>query len=232
LAVWHGVDFDFVSRYSPLVATKLAASTSDGLDAIAKQIVERIYLPADGDVSDPGLARQMAAVLSTAITADEVAAFLADQPSLIPRIFDLGRQDSVRAAARLGNEVVDYAVGRYLPTMRRLGDWRLLLLGSPADPILHNSVPTPGLARLIERAEAVRSWISRNPEAAGQVLPNISPTFTASIIIGRRPQPDANAGAALAALNDELVGSTIRTYDWLLDRTFEIDAAAVDDNDR
>jgi hypothetical protein len=42
LPVWHGIDREFVLRYSPTLADTLAVNTNEGLDAVAKKIVEAV----------------------------------------------------------------------------------------------------------------------------------------------------------------------------------------------
>lgn len=42
LPVWHQVDEEFVSRYSPPLADQVSARTADGLDEVVRQIVEVI----------------------------------------------------------------------------------------------------------------------------------------------------------------------------------------------
>lgn len=42
LPVWHGVDREYVSRYSPTLADKLAVSTSDGLDHVVEEVLRAI----------------------------------------------------------------------------------------------------------------------------------------------------------------------------------------------
>jgi hypothetical protein len=113
LPIWHGVDAKIVTRYSPLLAGRLAASTADGLDKVARNIVERIYLPSADAAVAPGTARRLAVVLANATTAAEVAAHLAEDPSLLARLFRLNREDFVRPVARLGGEIADYVVAHY-----------------------------------------------------------------------------------------------------------------------
>ncbi|TOK67848.1 toll/interleukin-1 receptor domain-containing protein [Vibrio parahaemolyticus] len=43
LPVWHNISVEEVSEYSPLIAGKLAASTSDGLEHVAEQISRAIF---------------------------------------------------------------------------------------------------------------------------------------------------------------------------------------------
>jgi len=174
-----------------MLAGRLAASTADGIDVVARNIVQRIYLASADDAIVPGTARRLAILLSNARAASEVATYVSEVSSLVARLFKLHRQDFVRPGVRLGADCVDYAVARYQPTLRRLGDWWFIFLGSPADAIMQDSMPTEALTRLIQRAEAVRNWIAVNPHVAGQSLPNVRATFRATLVIGRRPQPES-----------------------------------------
>jgi len=42
LPVWHGIDQQYVSKYSPMLADKLAVSTNNGLTKVAFQVLEAI----------------------------------------------------------------------------------------------------------------------------------------------------------------------------------------------
>lgn len=225
LPIWHGVDEKVVARYSPLLAGKAAVSTREGIESVAHRIVDRLYVLGDAtSPAAPGLSRKLATLLTGSSSVADIATFLAEHPTILSRAFAIHKGDFLRSQIRLAGEVVDYAVGTFQPTLGRLDDWRLVFFGRPDDSLMDGKVPSPELKMLMDRADAIRSWMSRNLEAARTVLPAIKGTFRAIVVTGRRPQPGSAKGATLAELNDELMGTTVRTYDWLLDATMEIEA--------
>ena len=42
LPVWHGVNKEYVAEFSPLLADKIAAATSEGLESVAVEILEAV----------------------------------------------------------------------------------------------------------------------------------------------------------------------------------------------
>jgi hypothetical protein len=224
LPIWHGLDQKAVARYSPMLAAKAAASTADGIEGVARQIIDRIYLAEESDdTAVPGSARRFASLLGDGRDVADVAAFLAENPPFLTRTFGLHRDDLLRERAVLGGVTIDYCTAMFQPTSGRHDDWRIVLLGPPSDLHFVGSAPTPALQNLIDRAEAVRGWVSANLASARSILPNLRSNFLATLIVGRRPQPGSPVSRALADLNDELVGINVRTYDWLLDTAFTID---------
>lgn len=55
LPVWHEIDREFVTRYSPHLADKLAVSTSRGLEAVARAILEVLQAKAHSTDTTPEL---------------------------------------------------------------------------------------------------------------------------------------------------------------------------------
>jgi hypothetical protein len=219
-----GVDDKVVARYSPLLAGKAAVSTREGIESVAQRIFERLYVLGDAtSPAAPGLSRSFATLLTGSSSVADIATFLAEHPIILSRAFAIHKRDLLRSQVRLAGEVVDYAIATFQPTLGRLDDWRLVFFGRPDNSLMDETVPSSELKMLIDRADAIRSWISRNLTAARTVLPAVKGTFRAIVVTGRRPQPDSAKGAALAELNDELMGTTVRTYDWLLDATMEIE---------
>jgi predicted nucleotide-binding protein len=52
LPVWHNVSFEEVRRFSPLLADRLAVSTSQGIGTVAKAIAEAILIKAQGETQN------------------------------------------------------------------------------------------------------------------------------------------------------------------------------------
>jgi hypothetical protein len=55
-----------------------------------------------------------------------------------------------------------------------------------------------------------------------QVLPDVRTTAQIKIVAGRRPQPGSATLRGLQQPNDELSGTQVRTYDWILDGALAI----------
>jgi hypothetical protein len=226
LPVWHGVDEPAVIQYSPMIAAKKASSTSEGLDQVAHAILSRIYRV--GDVHErsigPGLARRFATLLAQQPPRDELVAFLSAHPRILTHALGLDRESYLRAAVELGGTTVDFSAARYQPSSGRYDDWQFLLLGLPSDSLFDEvGEPTPGLRSGVTHADTLRKWVLAHVREASAILPRLRPIFRTTIIAGRRPQPDSILAGRLAEFNDQMVGSQVRTYDWLLDAAFAVD---------
>lgn len=53
LPVWHGVDGPFIARYSPLLASKLAANTDKGLGTVATEVLKVVVPMRAEEISAP-----------------------------------------------------------------------------------------------------------------------------------------------------------------------------------
>ena len=78
-------------------------------------------------------------------------------------------------------------------------------------------VPSAEVAANVALLEAVRKTIANDLVAARQKAPGIKATFPGIVVAGRRPQPNSELATWLRDYNDLIVGSQVRTYDWLLD---------------
>jgi hypothetical protein len=65
LPVWHEVDHDAVAAYSPSLANKLAARTSDGIDAVADAVADVLGVPITEIEQVPRTAEEELALLRT-----------------------------------------------------------------------------------------------------------------------------------------------------------------------
>ena len=81
--------------------------------------------------------------------------------------------------------------------------------------------PRAELTHAVHQITVWRSWIMQNIAYARTLLPDISPSFTGIVVMGRRDALGTSA-PALAAYNDSLLNVRVRTFDWILDRVREL----------
>jgi len=75
LPVWHQVEKGDVRRYSPILADRLAANTSQGLNAVARAIANV--------VQKNGITTTLADLIESGPCPDDIAAFLAIRPAIL-----------------------------------------------------------------------------------------------------------------------------------------------------
>jgi hypothetical protein len=81
LPVWHGVDKATVTRWSPMLADRIAADTKDGISAVSRAIAEAILAAGRGR----SLAGQFIAILEQGPNSADVSTFLANYRRVLPR---------------------------------------------------------------------------------------------------------------------------------------------------
>ena len=224
LPVWHGVAQSLLKQYSPLLADKLAADTSDGIDRVAQAIIDVVLEPGSGSPSEvePGAGIRLARLLDEGADRRSIMVFLAAHPAILERAgvaeptSMLIWSTSVTLPASVAAVARDLWIGKLCPRRGRRV-WEVLLFEDPSLYFLIASgAPAESLAQAIKRVEDFRAWIGNHLAEARLTFTDIAPNFFGTIVAGRRQQGPA-AAERLAALNDSLVGTRIRTYDWLID---------------
>ena len=77
------------------------------------------------------------------------------------------------------------------------------------------------VASALQALAGWREWIRTNRRAAAAWFTDIVLDFPSTVVAGRRDGAGADQKQQLAELNDSLVGTRIRTYDWLIARLDE-----------
>jgi hypothetical protein len=222
LPVWHNLTVGEVLRMSPMLAGKLAAKMEDGISQVAEQIIDKLFSVGEVDKIATGLPREFARLLASA-SSNEVSEFLNQNRSMLAVALGVEGEDYLRESVTLGEVLVHVCAAKFQPTTGRYDDWKLIFLGDPTDPLFcGDGTETEHVRSLLNNTEKIRSWVRSNLHEARTILPDTKYSFNATIVAGRRPQPESTATERLADLNDFLLGTHVRTYDWLLDTALQI----------
>lgn len=222
LPIWHEIDRAMLVSYSPILADRLAASTTSGIPAVAADIA-RVVLEDGGSpsVASPTLARRLANLLDGEPDPATVKAFLRTHARVMPRALGAGPDGRVEEDVALGTLTADLCVGAFQPTTSRWS-WSVVLLGPvTARPFSDGSRPEPALADRVAALEKARTWIGENLRTARERLPDIRPDFAGVVVLGRRDRLTAGGVEALREYNDLLFGIHVRTYDWVVQAAVE-----------
>ena|SRR5215469_3300869 len=226
LPVWHGVTASELAKHSPLLAGRVAASTSAGLGEVARAIAAVVVSATDSpSVVSPSRHLRFLRLLDTAASATDVVAFLASYPEIVLRaVGGSASEDRVVWHIQAEGPAIDCAVGRFQGTVGRF-DWTIIRCVAPAvPPVRGATVRAPEVAGAIDELHAFRNWTASNLPAARRLVPGFESDLMAVVVAGRRttlPQDDLQH---LSAWNDELFGVRIRTYDWLIDACAQLDS--------
>jgi hypothetical protein len=220
LPVLHGVDQHALATTYPLLANRVFANTSDGIPAVADAIT-RVVLK-DGSDSpsrlSPSLGRRFLDVLESGHPEPaDVRSFLMHHPTIVSSAVVPGDQATVHWMPELGDLRPDACVSFLQRTAGR-NDWTIILLDTLSPQLFdEDSEPVPTLRQSVAHLESLRGWIDNNYEAARASLPDITPSFQGVVLAARRQEMSATHKRQLEEFNDFLVGTRVRTYDWLVD---------------
>ena len=91
LPVWHEVGKKQVAAFSPMLADRIAASTDDGIDSLARQLTAILVDPQYGSPSArrPSVARLFAELLDAEAQPKEIKRFLSYHPSILQKFSSL-----------------------------------------------------------------------------------------------------------------------------------------------
>lgn len=216
LPIWHDVSKPDVVRFSPILAGIVSGNTADGIATLSSQLADVIFEPSSTEAT--ATARDFAQLLTTAPAHPRLVEFLSLRTSILSGTFSSSSQVRVMSAVQIAGQTVDFCVGEFQPTRGSYGDWKLILLKEPGDILFTGAeTPSPGIVSGVSSICDLRKGISSDLSAARERIPGIKPSFLGVIIAGRRPQPESEIARILRDYNDALVGSQVRTYDWLLD---------------
>ena len=225
LPIWHRVTQDDVRRFSPILADRIGADTSVGLPRIARDIIRVVDRSGPGTpaVDRPSRTARLRRLLEATPGADAIRRFLVLNDNIVLNAFG-ATAGSLIAGCELGEATVDFAIARRNQTAGVL-DWHLLFLVPVelefrADEAAHTH---PGLDREIAAVQSARRWVMNSLPQARKRLRDVQAGVGATILAGRRERMTAGQRQSLSALERYAPGIKIRTYDWLIETTGDLD---------
>lgn len=221
LPVWHDIDKEMLATYSPILADRVASRTESGLGAVAEDIVRVVVDPSSGSpaVAHPTLARRLISTLDRADDASALGEFLAWHPPILARALGHygGYQELVRAV-RIDQFDLHLCVKLLVGATTSSVAWVIVQLADPShSPFDGSAEPIPSVQRQVSELEDFRRWASRDYAKVAERLPGFNQAFQCIVVAGRRAQLVGGDTERLRDYNAELVGVTLRTYDWLID---------------
>jgi TIR domain len=216
LPVWHNLDRAAVVAYSPILADRLAGNTAQGFDALARDI-SRVVLSDSSSpaVEAPSLARRLVKILEGSADPEEIRDFLAAQASILEHAVG-GRRLQIQPGVRFNFSIGDLFIGSSFTTTRTWR-WRLIMLGE----VRPRGSASSELERMDSQVSQIRDSVVRDLPGARRKLPDISPDFLATIVIGRRASLNDDEIKAFREYNDSAYDVEVRTYDWLVEAALE-----------
>jgi hypothetical protein len=217
LPVWHQMTKDVLAQHSPILAGRLAANTRDGIPDVARQVIDVVTQPGSGAPADvaPDPLRLFGALLERGPRRDEVVGFLSSYPWFVHAALGTA-PDSDHWSVSLGGTTIDLAAYSARHSTNQKEFW-LVEFGSSVNPLLEGGKPSDELVELIDALRATRQWVGRNLAAARRVVPALSPSFSAAVVIGRRDRLTSKETALLRRFQQEVPPVSVRTYDWIID---------------
>jgi hypothetical protein len=224
LPVWHDIDKTLLKQYSPMLADRVAANTADGMDRVVRAIIDVVLAPGSGSPSEiePGPGIRLARLLQDGADKGTITAFLRAHPAILERAGVAERQSTliwstnVAIPATVASIAPDLCIGTLWPTRGRRV-WQVLLFEDPSRSLFRASgTPLDSLTQAIARIDGFRGWVAHHLADARLAFTDIAPNFFGTIVAGRR-QDNAESAEWLAALNDSLIGTRVRSYDWLIE---------------
>lgn len=220
LPVWHRINKQTLTEYSPILADRLAADTSHGIQEVASEIIAMVVEPGSGSpsVESPTLVRRLVELLDTDPNSSAIKDFLSSYPDIATRALGAQGSNSVLWSVKMADFTLDLCVEKILQSTVGSRLWCIVQFErSMGHLFTANLDPTPEIALRINEMEGLRRWVGKNLEEARQALPEIAPNFQCSVVSGRRGSLSPQEIDRLREYNNQLLGIQVRTYDFLLD---------------
>lgn len=231
LPVWHEITKSALADQSPILADRLAVETSRGIQAVCSELMAVILDPGSGSpsVTSPGIALRLGQLLDGPHELSEVTDFLAAHPDIIRAAVGVGPDVSLlwKSDLPVGSVAADLfpgvAVGELWRTTNRWS-WEFLAFRESSVRLLNDEgeVSSP-IASVLQTLKDWRDWIRTHRASAAACFADLTLDFPCTIVAGRRGNAGSDHNRQLAEVNDSLIGTRIRTYDWLVDAAVQLD---------
>lgn len=219
IPVLHDVDENALHDQYPLVSSRIWLSVSDGLDRVARSIVDVVLAKGSKSPSaeSPSRRRRFLDLLDTGPDVDAVRGFLGFHPSIVTAALGMDGSPLVVRSPEFGGFRPDFCVGELQATVGRR-TWRILVLGPVAGPLFEvGGDPATELGDVLDRARAMRRWAGDNLGVVREEVPGFNTEMWTTVVAGRRATLGDDEREHLAELNDLLIGANVRSYDWLVE---------------
>ena len=203
LPVWHEITKSELAKYSPVLADRLAANTSEGIDNVCRAILDVVLAPDAGSPSllSPSRVRCLSALLDRNAGLSEIVDFLSAHPAIILQsipMTPLMFQDFVLADVAFRQATVPFII--VCGTMARTFPGVVLVdFANPYGRLMENGQLTADVAaRLVSirgaidqiKAEPLSpvqpSWNTRSPSRSSRTYSEIwRSTFTGAVAVTR-----------------------------------------------
>lgn len=216
LPIWHKVDKAAVSSYSPILADRVAGSTSNGIEQLAAELIGAIFDPSNGAAAQlsPTPSRLLIDLLDRDPSREDLIGFLSAHPRMVTNA--IGHATPQAWSTALGPYMVDLRATDVQHTTAEVS-YHLIQFGPVMSGVMDGSEPSDLVRQNVEQLRNVRRWIMGNLRLARQDAPDINAQFNGIVMAGRRQMLRPDQQEALRRYHDELVGIKVRTYDWLVD---------------
>lgn len=98
--------------------------------------------------------------------------------------------------------------------------WAVVLLDTPQYPLfLSRNKPVSSVANSVDELQTLHQWIVQNPVEAASALPGLDLTFEGVVFAGHRDRLTPQELEYLRTFNASMDRVSIRTYQWLIDRS-------------
>jgi hypothetical protein len=222
LPVWHGISQPVLSQISPLLADRVAATTSEGIASVAREITARVF----GDNSQapskthPSRLRRLVELLESASDLEMIAEFLRYSPDLFVLSYD-DEDDELLWKPGVGGVIFDLAHVHRLPS-DDFCIWTLVLLRSPVDYVIDDAgEPSQSVSAAVSDILTARNTIRAEYGIVQNAMYDLglNPYFSTTIYAGRRSTFSELQRNRLREYKQQLFGDRIslRTYDALVD---------------
>ncbi len=236
LPIWHDLDKVTLSEHSPLLADRVAVSTSDGLSSVADKIIDAVFYRDVCEEGERPLARRIVECLGEVRT---IRQFLAHHPRVLVSALG-GYSDSAEVFIQpyIGPMMrPDFCVGLERPTPMDLV-WTVVCLANPGrSPIGDQGQLVRSTATLVSNLDRLLCWVVANPRNEPESMYGLAgrtyerdpndydpkdadiPPGCGIVFVGQRGLLTPDQKATLRGINASLRRKRIeiRTYDALID---------------
>ena len=229
LPVWHNVDKPMIAQFSPILADVLAVNTNQGIEDVARKILEVIFAPSSDSPSarNPSIARRLIEILESVPEKADFIDFLKSHKTYLQNYIHWGGSLALEKYDLYGTEFEAYATyanhGCTLSLIRFTEAWK-----NPFETD-DTTVRNPKICSEIQQAlSSIRSLQKRyknDTQTQARLREELgygrsaTPELFFFIFAGRRSSIDAsrarhNAWSKLLQKNRDI---TIKSYDYIID---------------